>query len=279
MPSSKYYDPVKANEYYMRTRELKGGKKRSAKSDSTAKTSAAKKQVGEAVATERKAQLAALQAQNKKETDRMRAVALLKRTHIRNKLTKFMEQVSEATSEKREDISLQNQEQREKIAAERKAKSEKIAAKRKADAEKIATEARIKINRLPDMPKGLSRINQQRWRERRASEIGSIRGKANKDREKVVADAKAEMDQLNESTTKDREAANDNTQKLRTALSEGTGKIKEAARDKSGKDREAVGTELKNSLSNARAAYNTKRKALVERYKTISEQEKEKVSG
>ena len=273
MPSKEYYDPVKAREYYLRTRKLKGrnkgsedepktskekkkAKEKEAKAFETGMRSARQKQVSEAVNAEKKAKLEALRKQNKEVTTRLRGIATMKRTAIRERLQKFMAKVGEADKVKRE-----------KIANQNRAEKEKLAAKRKADLEKLSEKTKRDIEALPPMPKGLGDLARDQWRENRRAEIEKIRGKADTERNKLLDASSAKVDK-----------ANENTSKLRTALREGTGKIKEAARNEAGGQREMVAAELKNSLGNARADYDKKRNALVEQYKQILQREKEKVS-
>jgi hypothetical protein len=244
MPSKQYYDPVKAREYYLRTRELKGRKKGSS-TPPPARKKRPQRESKEDIEEREKGALDLIKKNYQAETEALRENASKRREAIKEKLSAFLEQVSEATEQKSVKISDQN-----------KSEKEKIAAKRKADAEQISADAKRKIAQLPEMPKNLNSYSQRRWRKKRSEELAKIRGEADSAREKVFNEASQEIDK-----------ANANTGRVKEALREGSNKIKTSEKDKAKASTDKVAAELKSSLSNAREEYDKLKDAFRKKYK------------
>lgn len=165
------YDPVKAREYYLRTRELKG------------RTSSA------GLKTKRQKEAFAIAKSGLSEAKKEESKVL---GETRNTETKAL----------REKASAQRIEIRDKL----KAIMERLTANRKADLEDIAADVESKIAALPPIPKGLSPKQRQERALERSEEIAKIRGDAATDRADVSADTKATKTSERESVKAEREA-------------------------------------------------------------------------
>lgn len=117
--SSQYYDPVKAHDYYERTKKLKG-RKTTSLSEEGRKVWAVSK---DNISTEKKAKVETTQDNRDAQIEKLREDAAQVRERITQKLREILEQITEQTQDEREDIS-----------------------------EKVQRE----IDALPDLPKGAS---------------------------------------------------------------------------------------------------------------------------
>lgn len=137
------YDPVKAHEYYERTKELKG--RRSASDLKSEKKKAGWAYTKDQVEQEKKSALSTASEGNKQALIQLRGKAAERREEIRQKLQKIMEQIGKESKEGREDL-----DQKTKAA----------------------------IEALPKMPNGLNKQQQAEFAEKRREEIAKIRGEA-----------------------------------------------------------------------------------------------------
>lgn len=136
------YDPVKAHEYYLKTRELKGKRSTSELSDSQKEGWAyTKSKVGE----QKKAKLTDASEGNKEAVEQLRERATEKREEIADKLRQMMERIqSEGTATR----------------------------------EQISQETQAKIDALPKAPEGLNKKQKAEFAAKRREEIAKIRGEA-----------------------------------------------------------------------------------------------------
>ena len=153
--ASKYYDPIKAKEYYERTKELKGRKPAAGELRTKSKKQAweyAKNQIGEA----KKGEFTQL-SESRKE---------------------FLEEVRQRAAERRERISEKLKEALKSLTEEKKLSTEQLSELRKSETNRIAEETAAKIAALPEIPKGLSKERRAELAAERSSEIAKIRGEA-----------------------------------------------------------------------------------------------------
>lgn len=144
------YDPVKAHEYYLRTRELKGRRsssqlKGNAKKERWAYT---KNVVGE----ERKQALEKASIDRREGAKQLREKAQAQREEIRGKLEQAMLRLTNDS---------------------------------KVTREKISQDVKSKIEALPKMPEGLTKQQRAEFAAKRREEIAKIRGEANQKRDDV----------------------------------------------------------------------------------------------
>lgn len=148
MPETRY-DPVKAHEYYERTKELKGRHSTSEFSDTQKEGFAYTKNK---VQEERKGAFKSASLQNKEAVKQLRDKAKGRREEIREKLKEIME---------------------------------KITGEGTATREAINQTVKSKIEALPKAPKGLSKKEAAEFAAKRRDEIAKIRGEAKDKRNDV----------------------------------------------------------------------------------------------
>lgn len=247
--ASEYYDPAKAREYYLRTRELKNRQSTSdLRTDKQKQAwSYAKNQLKEG----EKADVKVVSEERKGIVERARAAAQKRREEISESLQAFLESLSGKRSQESEALSEQKTKALEKLASDQAAEAARI---REAAGKQIAA--------LPKIPEGISAKRRAALMAQRAQKIAQIRGT-------VTSDVAA----LAEKGAAQREEIEVETSTQRNSLSEQILGLKVGERAAASVDREVVSAELKTAVSNARTAYENRRETLKTEYaaKTQSE--------
>lgn len=271
--ASEYYDPVKAREYYLRTRELKG--KRST-SDLTVKTTGrgkrggvvtkvnkerseqrrqawdyAKNQIGEA----KKADLEGLSEERKAAVDQARQTTQARRDEIRGKLAGLIEQL---TGRKIQES--------DAIDAEAESALARVEQQREEKARLVRAAAERKISAVPPVPDGIRGSARERLVAARQKKIDKINGDAATDIGVLANDAAAE-----------REAISANANDKRKALSEQTQNQKANERQTATVDREQLSSDLKATVEKARANYEAGKARLIAQYEATMQSEFEAI--
>lgn len=168
--SSKYYDPAKAREYYLRTRELKGRPNAGALKTEEAKNAwnYSKGEIQKAKDTEFKSEREKVQ----KEILQLRETAVEKQKAITEKLKQLFDNIR------------QQQTDRKNSLAEAKAK----------EIEKIRSRIQDEISSVPPVPRGLSRADTARLSDIRRAEIAKIRNTGSSEIQKLDEKFKFESD-------------------------------------------------------------------------------------
>lgn len=169
--SSQYYDPVKAHQYYERTKQLKG--RRSASQLGTQskkdKWGYVKNQIGEA----KKSELEQISAQSKADAQKLRGLAASRREELKKKLQALM---ADATD------------------------------KAAADIDQIQKDMEKKIEALPPIPKSATGSRRALLIRARQEEIKKIKGEAASSKAKVSKDSQGQRKSEAAGLTADREA-------------------------------------------------------------------------
>ena len=162
------YDPVKAHEYYLKNRELKG-RTTSGMSD---KQKEAWTYLKDNVSEDKKKQVEVAKEANTKKIEEFRATAAATRKRISDKLKLLSEQLSDDSADDREDIS-----------------------------DKLKQD----IANVAEIPEGVSKQQRAILVEKRKKEIADIRGEASDDRGDVRDDIKASRRTNSASASAERE--------------------------------------------------------------------------
>lgn len=214
--ASEYYDPVKAHEYYLRNRELKGRQSTKGLSDTQKQgLSYAKNQIAERQTADIQSAAEARQAA----VEQLRATAQAAREELGTKLQALFESINNKQTEAVD-----------KLYSDKKDKSAEI---REAAAQKIAA--------LPPIPKGVSDEQRAKLVARRAQEIADINGSAWDDLVSLAVKSKADHEAILTSTDNQREEAKSQATASRDLVSAGL----KAAVDKARTDYEARREQIK----------------------------------
>lgn len=155
--ASQYYDPVKAHEYYERTKKLKGRTTSGMSEEQKEAWSYTKDQIS----TEKKAKIQTEQEAKEAKIEQMRATAA---------------------------------EMRERISEKLKLLSERLSKEAESDREKIEEERQAKIDALPEIPKNISPAKRAKLMEERKKEIADIRNEASEGKSKISDETKTERE-------------------------------------------------------------------------------------
>lgn len=254
--ASEYYDPAKAREYYLRTRELKGKQSTSSltvkgdKAGNERRTQAwayAKNKIGE----EKKSNLEVLSAQRKEVVDRARDNAQARREEISGKLTALLELL---TNKRKTDA--------ENLDAEEEAELERIDKERADKSRQIRERANKAIDAIPQVPEGVRGAARERLVAARAKKVAKITGDAAREIGAVRAEAATES-----------EAISADADSKRKDLSTQTQAQKEGERESAAANRERVTSELKASVEKARTDYEAGKERLIAEYEQKTQNE------
>jgi hypothetical protein len=234
------YDPVKARAYYLKTRDLKGRRKKRLKTESQRDIWRVAK---DSIKTDKKADVDKARDNKKDRNESFRADATVRRDKIRGKLKLVIEKLmAQQRSDKKE------------ISEERKDKSLLLTDKAKQERAKISRTTKSKIAALPE---NLSK-------EDRARLVSRIRG-----------NAKTERVGVSEKTKSDRASLSEEAKEAKVGVS--TKDERDGKRDTARGSREKVSEDLKASIEDSRQLYNTKKAELKEKYNIIKDNEYESI--
>lgn len=290
--ASEFYDPVKAHEYYLKTRELKGRKtgqglrtqgQKEAFNYSSAQIDAAQK------ADEQKAQ-----ASVQEQVQKLQEAAQAKAQELQTKLQAVMERLKQGRAdnlakvdadEKKEvsDIRTKMQADIQKASDDKNTEVTKIAEQRKLELARLADATQRQVDALPSIPKGLPESELQRLTLERSSKLAQIYGDASVARDDILTNASQKRDAATESylNKKDsiREAANQQTEEAKSRASEKRAAINNDVANQANSQKESVNSErstiaadLKAGVEQARQNYEQMKADLVTKYEGVRDQ-------
>lgn len=151
--ASPYYDPVKAHEYYMRTRELKGRRSTTKLNDEGKEIWAYTKNE---ITSEKKEKVKEEQEKREQKIAELRAKAKATREQISAKLKELNAQLTEESSSRRSRVDSRKKSDLEDIGEEAEDQKERIDEKKNAEIERLMA---------IEIPSGLSKEEgQSEWR-------------------------------------------------------------------------------------------------------------------
>lgn len=246
---SEFYNPVKAHEYYMRTRDLKGRQNVGDLKSKSQKESwkVTKSNIDKAKTTESKTQSARRTA----EVQRVRQSAQQKRAQIQGTIKQLFEKLKE------------NQQTSTTRVSETSVKFlDKLAEQRTRQLEKIAKETKAKLDRVPPLPKGSSDSE----RAARAKEIAQIKNDGKSKSDFVISLIGQQENQI-------QEAASTQIQTIINRSSQTRKNAQESSRQNS----ERIANELKGAIDTANKTYIALKKQTKDKYDAVYQREFEAI--
>lgn len=171
--ASPYYDPVKAHEYYMRTRELKGRRSVQKLSDEGKKVWAYTKNE---IKTEKKAKVDAEKEKQKQTTTDLRERASETRKKISSRLKELNEALTRRAAKKKERIESEKKSDLEDVESKTAKKKEQMQSKVNSEIEKLMAE---------EIPKSLSKAERAERIAERNEKIAKLRSDLKSDKSKL----------------------------------------------------------------------------------------------
>lgn len=233
--SSPYYDPRKAHEYYLRTRELKG---RHSTKGFNKKQREAAAFVRSRVQAEKVSKTEAARAAKKSAIEKTRAQAQQLRTSLADRMRAFSEALTKRHS----------------------AAGKKITEDASEARQKIADKLKRDIAAVPEVPKNLPKAQRAKLQAERTEAIAKLRGQASKDREDLNADVAGDRQSERASNQQERQSATENASKerarvageLRTAITKHLDAYKAARAKIQSESNATLDREFKNIRSKVR---------------------------
>lgn len=247
--ASPYYDPAKAHEYYLRTRELSGRTSTSELSPEQKDIwKVSKSNIDKAKASESKS----ITEKHAANTQQIQLAAQKRQVELRNAIQKLFEKLSADRKAAQAKTSDYVDKALNKIAEQRKAKLEKIAA-----------DTQSKLDNLPPLPENSSREDLIK----RSEEIAKIKGDAKAKASDVNGAAKAQAQELKTALVTQRtNAANRDA--------ETTKQMRAAAKANSDK----LASDLRASIDRARKSYEALKEQQKAKYESIYQNELQAIS-
>lgn len=281
----KYYDPVKAHEYYMRTRELKGRRTGSGLTDNQKKAfDYSKSQIEEAEDKD----VDAASVQKKQQLESVRQAAEKKRGEIREKLKALLEQATQRKEERLAEIDAERETNLARISDTLKEDLKAISDKQKRDLQRVADKKRQEllditedtkrqIDALPEIPAGIPKEKAAEMAAERSAKIEKLRGDATQkkqgvadkydtERDGIREAIQVEKDQVRDEATEARETVRNQAAEKRAAISNETTNQKNLQRDESGSERQKLTAQVKEVVSAAQESYNKLKQELKAKY-------------
>lgn len=245
--ASKYYDPVKAREYYLRNRELKG--RRSARNLDTEG-----KEVWRLTKTNitsaKKVELERERLRNKATMDNHRASAKEKRESISEKLRQTLQVISDQKSFETKQASKRSKKEIEDETKKLKKKKESLN-------KSIKLLMEEDYSNLPE-----------------AQRIRKI-----EERKKRVEKLKGKIDSASEKTSKEKDEIREDTAEEKADIRKIAANAKTSERDTTKAKREQLSNELKQTLDTAREAYKQAKESIKAGYETTFQAEFDKIAA
>lgn len=237
--ASQYYDPQKAHEYYLRTRDLKGKRKASDLPKSKRETwTVAKSNID----AEKKAATKNLASTHKADLEQMRKSTQIKKQQIQTKINTLLYL-----------LKVKQNETKNRATSERKNRLDAIQAKARLAAEKVQKEAEKKINALPPLGDNPSKAQVVERNRLLASINNDLKGKISLITKKASEDSRAVMKSTalpKQDSSQSRQLSAERSQQLAS-----------------------VSNELRNGLKSSQQKYETMRKGLASKYESVYQRE------
>lgn len=255
--ASKYYDPQKAHEYYMRTRELKGkGRSTSTLTDNGKKIWAYTKN---SIKEEKASKVKAEQESRDNQISVLRAKADETREKITSRLKELNEALNRSASNRKQNIDDNKDSNIDKIDENASSQNKRIDSKKSAEIERLMA---------IEIPTGLSKTERAKIVAERTKKIAKLRSDATADKAKIS----------NEAKTDKAETRADATDKKSTVSNQA--KVDKAANTANAKEERAkVSSELKEAVSRVREAYKSAKADLDLSYEQTYQNEFDKIQS
>ena len=254
--SSPYYDPIKAHEYYLQTRELKGRRSTTKLNDQGKETWSYTKQ---SVNEEKKNKV----EKEKKSRDKKIETFRKEAKEIRERISVRLKQLNESLTK----VAAND---RQSVDSKKKSALESADEKKLQRQKKISENRDVKIEALMNekIPKNLSKEEYARRIAERNEKIAKLR-----------SDAKAETSKLSKSIQEEKAYIRTNASAKKAQISENAKEGRQQNQKNTSERRAQVANNLKSSITAAREAYKKAKESLDSSYEKILQQEFDKIAA
>lgn len=254
--ASPYYDPVKAHEYYMRNRQLKGRRSLTTLSDEGKKVWSYTKN---SIKDEKNKKIKDAVAKRNAEIKKLRAKASVVQKDISKKLKHLNDILRNEGADSKKNIEKIKKSKFDEISKESSTKREQI---------DNATKKAIKSLLDEEIPEGLSKSEKAELIAERKEKIAELRNKAKSDKISVRNDAGKRKNDIKNEASKDKSLISD---KIKKTSMNNRLDVK--------KKKEQASLELKTAITAAKKAYDSAKKNINDSYEKIYQKEYDKIQS
>lgn len=255
MTSSPYYDPKKAHEYYMRTRELKGRSTTSLNDEGKKIWSYTKNNIK----SEKAAKVKEEQEKRDQKITELREKAEATKEQISSRLKELNGALTQNASDRKKSIDTDKDSDLEEIEKESSSQKERIDNKKDAEIERLMA---------IEIPSGLSKAERSKRVAERTAKIAKLRNDAKSDKAKISSDAKTDKASVRTDAT---------NKKVKVSSDTKEEKAENQANAKS--ERAKVSSELKAAVKSVREAYKAAKADLDSSYEQTYQDEFDKIQS
>lgn len=264
--ASQYYDPVKAHEYYLRTRELKGRQARARGEGLNSRQREGFEYSKSEIAKAREADLEKAQQDVKTQIETFRDEALAKVEEFTARVQEILDSIETDEFNAINEINTKLKTDLSKVDSDLKTELETIADEKRKELVKIQEEVSRQLAAVPKVPKGVSKETAIRLAEKRSEELARIRGEGAKAKasvsEEYSKDATYARDQAKAAKKEIRDKASEEID----AVSTETANQKSLVNDYSSSERAKVVDQVKEFVATAKQNYEKLKQELVAKY-------------
>lgn len=273
--ASPYYDPVKAHEYYMDHRVLKGRSTKGMSDSQKENWSYVKTKVAEEKKVRKKELTTGRQEAIKQLRDRATEV----RTQITEKVKARVQQISDSVSEEKTKISEKATAEKEVVTKDLAKKKEKLSEEAKREKERIAEKAKREKEKYStsNIPKNATPEQKAKLREEYAKKRDQISAQATADKAKVTSAAgQVRTEYSTDASTKKKSISDTSAASKKTVGDTGT-KNKTSERTKGAAEKQKLKENLTSAIQNVKNNVQTKLDSLNSHYESVLDNEYEYV--
>ena len=253
--ASQYYDPVKAHEYYLKTRELKGRQARARGEGLNSRQKEgfdySKSKIAEAQATE----LEKVTADIKAQIEAFKNEAAAKVEEFNARVEEVLYALGDEVSLAINDINTKQKEDITKVDDDLKTELSTIAKNKQEELAKIQADISKQIAAVPKVPKSVDKETAIRLAAERSAELAKIRGDGAKAKQDVVDEYTQDADYAKEQAKTAKQGIREKASEERYAVSNEAATQKSLVEDYSNSEKAKVIAQVKDFVSTAQQNY------------------------
>lgn len=264
--ASQYYDPVKAHEYYLRTRELKGRQARARGEGLTSNQKIGFEYSKSEIEKARQAEFDKAQLEVQAKVEAFRQEALAKVEEFTNRVQEVLDAIDSNNAVAINEINVKQKEDLAKVDSDLKTELEDINKKKREELAKIQEDISRKIAAVPKVPKSVDKETAIRLAEKRSEELAKIRGEGAKAKKAVSDEYSKDADYAREQAKSAKQEIRDKAAEDRYAISNETANQRSLVNDYSNSEKAKVVDQVKEFVATAKQNYDKLKEDLVAKY-------------
>lgn len=264
--ASQYYDPVKAHEYYLRTRELKGRRARANGEGLTSNQRIGFDYSKSEIEKARQAELEKAQLDVQAQVEAFRNEAMAKVEEFTAKVQEVLNAIDSENANIINEINLKQKEDIAKVDSDLKSELENINKKKREELLQIQEDISQKLAAVPKVPKSVDKETAIRLAAKRSEELAKIRGDGAKAKASVSEEYSKDADFARDQAKIAKQDIRDAASEERYAVSNDSANQKSLVKDYSNSERAKVVDQVKEFVATAKQNYEKLKQDLMAKY-------------